>query len=172
MKDYESKRFASRQNKMPSNQVFAASTAYADERAWRHQGKAQSLSHMTAAGLRPGLKQQRSAHMGRVGQVAGVATMEPGSRSSAMAAQEVPLVYSDDSMERIGEHEAGEAEVDLSTTIKEQAQRYYEASRQAEAQKQARMMAPQMAPQRRLRELAAQRPKTKTISPPSKPAKG
>jgi len=38
----------------------------------------------------------------------------------------VPIVHSDDSMERIGEHEAGEASIDVSNSIKEQAQRYYD----------------------------------------------
>ena len=88
VKDYHSKRFASRQVKLPGNNYMfnAASTAYADERGWRHQGKTQSVSYM-APGLRAGLKPQRSAQMGgRAGLPAGVGRMQPGSRSSTMGA--------------------------------------------------------------------------------------
>ena len=70
-------------------------------------------------------------------------------------------MQSDDSMERIGELETGEMDNDVGNSIREQAQKYYDSRGPAAAQQQEKMMAPQ----RRLRELAAQRPKTKTLSP-------
>ena len=76
-------------------------------------------------------------------------------------------MQSDDSMERIGELETGEMDNDVGNSIREQAQKYYDSRGPAAAQQQEKMMAPQ----RRLRELAAQRPKTKTLSP-TQPAKG